>query len=182
MFKKPDKMRMEIVTNIGPVKMKEFHISNGKIIWVYQPLMNVVNKTDLEQMAAALGKKPEDCQSGNIARPLNGFDPGSISYLGIKKSDEIDTYMFEGSASSQGMQKTSLIQGKMLVWIGVKDGLLRKLVVIDWTGKETMSQVYKNVKLNIDIDDSLFEFIPPEGVKITDVTRSTIDMMKAMEK
>jgi len=37
---------------------------------------------------------------------------------------------------------------------------------------------YTNIEVNTKIADSLFEFTPPEGVQVTDMTERTIKMIK----
>ena len=44
-----------------------------------------------------------------------------------------------------------------------------------------MTQSYSNIQTNVEMDDSLFEFTPPEGAQIMDMTEPTINMMKQMK-
>lgn len=66
----------------------------------------------------------------------------------------------------------------MEIWIGADDGVLRKMIMLDKEGKEMMSQSYTNIQLGIEVADSQFEFTPPEGSQVVDMTEGTIGMMK----
>ncbi len=66
------------------------------------------------------------------------------------------------------------------VWISTKDGLPRKMVFHTPTGEEMMSQEFRNVEVNPTLDPSLFEFTPPEGVQVTDMTDGIINMLATM--
>ena len=71
-----------------------------------------------------------------------------------------------------------LAPAKMELWIGADDGLVRKIVMFDGQGAEMISQSYKNVELNPKVLDKEFEFTPPEGVQVMDMTEQTLNMMK----
>ncbi|NLY02782.1 MAG: outer membrane lipoprotein carrier protein LolA [Rhodopirellula sp.] len=181
-FAKPGKMRMKISTDLGMMKMDQIIVSDGATIWTYQPTMKMVSKIDVAKLAAATGK--EDAaqqQSGDITQPLKGLQPDSIKLLRTEESDGAKTYVFEGSPQTAGMSKVPFQPAKMQVWVGAEDGVLHKMVMLDEKDNEMLSQTYENIKLGIDVPAGTFEFTPPEGVQVMDMTEGTINMIKTMK-
>jgi len=181
LFKKPGKMRMEMIMDMGAMKMKQIHISDGKITWIYQPLMKMVTKIDVEKVTAEMKEKVGESNSGDISKPFQGFQRESLSYR-VKKVGGEKFYVFQGLPKIPEMQKTTFAPAKMEIWLGADDGMVRKIIMFSEEGKEMMSQVYTNVNINVRIADSQFEFTPPEGVQVMDMTEGSVNMMREMQK
>ena len=182
LFKKPQKSRMDMTTKMGGMEISQSTVSDGKTTWTYQPQMNIVQKIDMEKILSETGNDLTKQNNGNLSDSLEGMIPGSISYIKTEKVNGEQTYVFEGKPKVSQMNNMPFSLEKMKLWLSVKDGMPRKVVIFDKDGKEIMTQEYSNIKINIDIPDSQFEFNPPEGVQVTDMTDSTIQMMKQMNK
>jgi outer membrane lipoprotein-sorting protein len=61
-------------------------------------------------------------------------------------------------------------QGQTTLYFGAEDGLLRKMLTIDGTGTQTSSTLLEEIETDIDIDDARFEYTPPKGVEVLDLT------------
>jgi len=180
-FKKPHKSKMEINGKIGPMDMKQIIISDGKMAWTYQPNMNMVQKIDLEKIIAETGDNSKQ-KNGDPSNPFQSLKRDSIIYIRTEKIDDKDVYLFQGVPEIQDTQDISLIPEKVEIGIYADNGMLSKMVMFNKEGKEMMSQVYSNIRLNLEIPDSEFEFTPPEGVQVMDMTEGTIETMKQMQK
>lgn len=62
--------------------------------------------------------------------------------------------------------------GMVLAYIGVEpdSGLLRQVMIIDFYGNGNEVQL-SNVKLDVDLPEEMFTFVPPQGVQIEDNTQ-----------
>ncbi len=181
LFKRPRKMWMEMIMDMGAMKMKQIHVSDGRITWVYQPQMKMVTKIDLERVTAEMKEKMGESNSGDISKPFQGFQQETLSYR-IKKAGGEKFYVFQGLPKIPERQKMTFSPARMEMWLGADDGLARKIIMFTEEGKEMMSQVYTNVKINVSIADSRFEFTPPEGVQVMDMTEGSVNMMREMQK
>lgn len=61
---------------------------------------------------------------------------------------------------------TSAMVGKIKLLIGVEDGFARSVEMRDLAGTPIRATRYQNIQLNEAIDDSVFEYAPPEGLRV----------------
>lgn len=54
------------------------------------------------------------------------------------------------------------------IYVGKKDGFLRKVELRGRDGAVMLTMTIKNVMVNVSIDDSVFVYTPPDGVKVMD--------------
>jgi outer membrane lipoprotein-sorting protein len=182
-FKEPNKSWMELNTKMGGMEMNQITVSDGKTTWTHQPQMNMVQKIDIERVMAETGNDMTRQQGGgNLSNPLEGFERESISYIRKDKVEGEGVYVFQGTPKGVQTKNMPFTIGKMELWISTKNGMPRKVIIFNKEDKEIMSQTYSNIEVNIEIPDSQFEFTPPEGVQITDMTEGTINMMKQMNQ
>ena len=120
----------------------------------------------------------------NLARPFEAFPKDAVKYTGKKKADGKEVYVFEVSLSKftppQGANQppSQDMPKKMVFWLSADTGLPYEVMMVSGSGATLMEQTYSNYRINVPIPDSDFEFNPPEGVQTTDMTDSTIRMMK----
>jgi len=181
LFKKPRKMWMEMIMDMGAMKMKQIHVSDGKITWIYQPQMKMVTKIDMERVTAEMKEEAGGSNSGDISKPFQLFQRETLSCR-IKKSGGKKFYVFQGLPKIPEAQKTAFTPAKIEMWLAADDGLVRKIIMFSEEGKEMMSQEYTNVKINVRLADSQFKFTPPEGVQVMDMTEGSVNMMREMQK
>lgn len=191
LFKKPDSMRMEMVLEMYP-DQKTIIVSDGRTTWTYMPSMKMAHKIDIARMKKEFGglHKPGGIfeqhakESGDILNPLQGFDKGNIKFIGVDLTTEGDALAFEATYPDKMLEPRSEQWGftpsKAMFWILKDSGVTSKMDIFNKEGAKMMSQEYKNIKLNPQIADSVFTFVPPEGTQVMDMTDSTIDMMKSM--
>lgn len=176
-FKKPNKSRMQMNAKIGAMDMQQTIVSNGKTTWSYQPNMKIAQKMDLEKIIAETGNDTGQ-KNGDPSNPFQSLNRDSIAYVRTDKIDGKDVYIFQGIPQVTEAENVPFIPAKIEIGLSADNGMLSKIVMFSNEGKEMMSQSYSNVQLDINIPDSQFEFTPPEGVQVMDMTEGTINMMK----
>jgi outer membrane lipoprotein-sorting protein len=180
-FKKPNRSHMDFETDMGAMKMKQTVVSNGKTTWTYQPLMNMVSTIDMEKLAAAgIPGVGQNQGANDLSKPFQGVNRDTITALGTETIDGVETQAFEATPDLSGAPNMPFKPAKVQMWLGMADGVPRRVVMLDQAGQETMSQTYTNVVLNGEFPDSQFEFTPPANAQVLDMTEGTISMMKQM--
>jgi outer membrane lipoprotein-sorting protein len=182
LFKKPNKMRLETVMDMGAMKLEQTQISNGKEVWTYQPKMNMANKIDMAKVGSAIpGAGGPGGGANDISKPFQGLRPDSIALVRTEDLEGKKAYVFAGVPGEPNLPKMPFDLAKVEVWIGADDGLVHRVTMLNTQGKEIMSRTYSNIQVNVEAADSLFEFTPPPGVQVMDMTEATLSMMKTMK-
>jgi outer membrane lipoprotein-sorting protein len=179
---KPRRSRIETSMDLGRMKMEQIVISDGSTIWTYQPTLKMVHKIDAEKVAAATGMDDAAQTGGDIMQPLRGLEPKSIKLLRTEQIDEANAYVLEGSPRVANMPQLPFRPERIRIWIEADHGLLRKVVMFDAEGAEMMSQNYDNIEVNVDVPDEKFQFTPPEGVQVLDMTEGVINMLRGLKE
>lgn len=161
MHKKPDKLNMELSV-VGNNPMKQMTISNGDCLWQYIPQANVARKINIKS-AVAKGFMQEQ---GGLHMPFKDIEPESMKFAGRSAVYGHRVVVFEGKPKASLKQQDPERFIKMAVWVSPEDGLARRVAVYDRQDNEVMIQEFTNLKTNIFLRDSLFEFSPPKGTKI----------------
>lgn len=149
-LKKPDKIYVEFTK---PLTQKI--ISDGKFIWIYIPELNQAIKQevslgDIDDPILAIGKLFETLQKD--------YD---IVLAGDENVDGEDTYLldFTPKKGNENLPKMKASISKKS-WIPVKSDIIEKQHLVN------ISIIFKNIKTNIKISNSIFEFTPPKDVEI----------------
>ncbi|MDZ7617301.1 MAG: hypothetical protein U1E05_09865 [Patescibacteria group bacterium] len=177
----PGKSRMEMAMNLGGMKMDQIIVSDGATVWTYQPALKMAHRIDVVKVAAETGVEQAGQQAGDLTKPLAGLVPASVKLVRTEKVGDVEWYVFEGAPALPKMPQIPFKPAKIEVTISAEDGLLRKSVMLDANGKEMISQAYDNVEVNVDIPEERFQFTPPEGVQVTDMTEGVLNMLKTMK-
>lgn len=114
-----------------------------------------------------------------------------LKFIGTETLDGNEVYVLEGKGgeklkmmmdaigadASAQMAQMGLSMEQIRVKVGKADGFPRELTYFDDEGSPSMKMSYRNVRLNIDLDDSLFVYTPPEGVAVIDLTEMIGDAL-----
>jgi outer membrane lipoprotein-sorting protein len=125
-------------------------VSNGKTMWIYDKRRNEVVKVNLPE------KRPK-FDYGEIIKDL--LKRNEVKLLGSDKVDGRDCYVIEVIPKNK---KTFYVEQKL--WID-KEYWYPLKIEINY-GEFNSTIEYKDVKFNIGIPDSFFEFKPPKGAKV----------------
>jgi outer membrane lipoprotein-sorting protein len=182
LFKKPRKTYVDMSVDMGVMKLQQIVISDGETVWNYQPTLKMASKIDVEKVIAATGIEKAGQNTSDITQPFQGLQPESIKLVDTKELDGRKVYVFEGKPQMAEMPQIPFKPAKIQVWVGDETGLLRKVVMLNEEGNEMMTQAYDNIQLNVEVPEDKFQFTPPEGVQVMELTEGTINMMKSMNK
>jgi outer membrane lipoprotein-sorting protein len=150
------------------------------------PTMNMAHKIDMSKIKDKMPNSGAATDSADITNPFEGLPQDGIKYLEKKTVDGKEVQVFEAvmpfagqmSADQPGNQ---MMPKKMNILIAADSGLPYKIIAYSQNDTLMMQQTYSNFRTNIPIDDSEFEFTPPEGVQVMDMTEGAINMMQQMQ-
>jgi len=175
-YKKPGKRRSvqysaETLEKTGEV----IEITDGEVSWwiMEKPKAAMKNKSAFQR----------NIVHENILHDHWGsvcdYDPSDeLKHIGEETIDGIDCYILMQTAYAG--KKTS-----NKLYIQKDTGLVKKVINLDHKGNEDWQEFFSNYLLNIDIDDSEFEYTPPEDFIFVDYTapmKSPEDIKKMSEK
>ena len=168
MNKMPDKSRIEY---LEPGEMAgQVMVNDGKTIWSYDPGKNEVTRMDMPEFA----NLSEQDYTQSIKEILNQTD---ISYQGTEKFEGRSVYNIKASpknGSMMGMHYNMLVDSEN--WMPLKTE------VFDKNDKLMTSMEYRDIKFNIGIPDSEFEFKIPEGAKVVTKERPAPPKQMTLEE
>lgn len=143
----------------GGVEVSKFDCSPEKDFFLAQPMQMTI----LGGPWAPLGQHP--------LRMLEDYDESfDITIVDTNKLDGVKVYRIEGTLKTGGTTEMGFPPGMVLrAAIGKKDGFVRKLELSEPNDDgDGLTMVFKNIKINIDVEDSVFVYTPPEGVIVED--------------
>ncbi|MFH1406461.1 MAG: hypothetical protein ABIH01_00430 [Candidatus Omnitrophota bacterium] len=149
------KVDMDILGGTQPVK--QLTVCDGSTMWQYMKPMEVVYKLDLTKRGGDIG---------DIRDATQDMEQATMKFV---KKDNIAgdaVYIIEGTPKSYIKIQDPQKYATMEIAIGVDDGLVRRLAIKDSQGNPTILEEYKNIKINIPIDDKEFAFTVPAGAKV----------------
>jgi len=184
-FKKPDKFYMMSKTNMMGGATQEI-FSTGDIMWSYTPTMNMATKMDMKKVKAMGQNQAGMAGQADISHPFKGMSKDAIKYIETKDTEEGRVHVFEakpdfGGQTPPGGPGHEMLPEKIIVWISAETGLPTKNIMIGKNGATMMEQTFTDFQINPAIDDSVFEFTPPQGVQVMDMTQGAMNMMQQMQ-
>ena len=184
-FKKPDKFYMKSETNMMGGATQEI-FSSGDILWTYMPKMGMATKMDMKKLKAAGKDQAGMGGQGDLTNPFKGLSKDAIKYIETKETGEGKVYVFETKPDFGGQMPPDapghqMLPDKIITWISIETGLPIKTIMIGKNGATMMEQTYSDFQINPNIEDSVFEFTPPTGVQVMDMTKGGMNMMQQMQ-
>jgi len=175
LFRRPDLIRMEM-TGATPAQ-QSINIFDGEFNWIYQPQMNMVMKIEIEKVRSEF---PDFGVDNSLFESLQGLDKKSVQYIRntIFTGEEVAVFQGQTDGKMAQMGLGSMQPAWIEVWVGMHDGLLRRMVMYRENGEEMMVMQVELQEINPSIPDTAFVFTPPEGVKVMDMTEGTLNMLR----
>lgn len=135
---------------------KQLIVSDGKTIWFYMPSDNQVI---IGSFAKSFKYKPTQTFLTGMGRILEDFN---VKFGNTKElSNTSGEYVLELIPKNH----TDESPAKILLSVNKKDFLIEKSTIVDRFGNITEID-FNNIKLNTNLPDKLFTFIPPKDVEI----------------
>jgi len=188
-FKKPNKART-ISTGGMMGAMGHETYSNGNVMWSYMPTAGMATKMDVTRFKSANQDYPGMAGGGNPITMFKNIPKDKIEYIDDKITDEGLAYVFkttmfmdleeEMPQEASEFPMPAMMPKEMVFWISAGTGLPVKMIMIGKNDKTMMEMTYSEYEINPEIDDSIFEFTPPEGVQVMDMTHGAENIMKQM--
>lgn len=173
-------IRMQMVRN-GKVAYSVFNVMGMTMAW----------KVDLGK----LGVQKDG--AGNLGGMMAMFDPDSGAELKLlgdrddKMPDGEEVWVIEGKAvgdavgAGVGMSLGTMLKAEMArsrVFIGKKTKVVRRIEFLEKKGDEPTAYFeYSNIKMNEGVSEADFDFKPPEGVPVIDMTAMVRGQIGAAE-
>jgi len=152
-------------------------VTNGEVTWIesrnpLKPQVRVV-KHKTEKLAAQ-GMQPGQ----DPVREMEAFK--EMYSLKVVEEDEFDgvkVYVLEGDFRDEYLEKhptavtARKLRKRIRIYVGQDDMFTRKVKAYDEDGSESLIREFTNVKFNKPVDDALFEYTPPKGAKVQDLSK-----------
>jgi len=134
-------------------------------------------KVEIERIRSEF---PEFNVNNSLFESFQGLDKGRVQYIRNATFADEEVAVFQGYMDDKMAQMGlgSIQPAWVEVWVGMEDGLLRRMVMYRESGEEMMIIEAEIEEINPSIPDSAFVFSPPEGAKVMDMTEGTLNMLR----
>ncbi len=164
-FQKPNLLRQEYSDPANPENMTQLIVADGKIIWSYTPLINQITKQELIQDESRMELMP------GFGRSLENIEKNySLSLAEDELAEKIGIHVVELIPRNQNLGSGAMFD-VLQVWIRDVDSVPVQFKYKDQKNETTFVLSFKEVKINENLDESVFKFEPPKGVQIITVPK-----------
>lgn len=168
-YQQPDKRRIEFAPSLEAEDVAQLVVSDGVAEWQHFPAKKLVYRTDWATMRAA-GADPNTLQLRGLHQPFIDVKPETIRLVTTKTEGRQAIYVFEAEPAGTLVVDAPFTPGTIRLEVSAADGLTRRLAMTDAQGQEILIQQYTKVEVNPPIAPSQFQFTPPPGTQVTDVS------------
>ena len=161
LFQKPQQRWLEIY-EADAQEPSQILIADGKTEWQYYPQNSVVYR--------ALNPPPPP----GPHRPFAEAQPGTLRFIRLVEEGGQKRLRFEAEPLPSMKEGAPVPIQKMRIEVGEKDGLARKLELLDSKGQSVLTQSFTEVEINVAVDKNRFSFVPQEGVAVMDLPVSEL--------
>ena len=131
-------------------------VSDGSTLWIYDMDLEQVSK---QALSSDLGNAPSLLLSGELDQITRQYQVNLVSETN-KQTSPTQALSFELSPLSE---KDSKLFSRLT--IDFRAGVIQSMTMLDSFDQHTSIE-FSDVKLNPELDDSLFQFTPPAGVDV----------------
>lgn len=156
---------------------KQLMVSDGDMMWQVVPFLKLASKVDLATLKKEFGEGYFIPAKEDISRPLKEVEEGSVKYLGKELLEAKEYFVLEAKPKPQ-IQADQIPFSKAKLWIDPATGLEKKAVFYDLEDKEVFQRNFSEVKINLEISDQEFIFLPEEGMEVIDSTEETRNLLR----
>lgn len=128
--------------------MKQLIVTNGKTVWIYDPDLEQATR---QQMDAQVGNTPALLLSGQTSTMTKSFK--------VTQPDAKQAYFVLYPRNKDGVFESLAIR--------FAGDVPSQMVLKDSLGQQT-TVTFSNAKLNVNLSNDLFAFVPPKGTDVID--------------
>ncbi len=138
--------------------------------------------TGLPSPSGGLGGNPVEA----VEAMLNTFDlqldgKDTIGGVEVYRLSATVKDELKGQMDPTGqMEQMGISLNGVRMAFGIEDGFPREYSMLDTEGNPIMSMTYSNLVLNPEVDASIFEYTPPEGTQVMDMTAMMEQQMQGL--
>ena len=155
---KPDKIYWEVKEPIANAL-----IVNGKTLWMYYPTLRQVDKVDISGKQKTVMRYLEMSEEGSVIKE-------NFRIRLLDNSNEKGVFLLELSPKNP---RTSKRVARMRIWVDSQTWFLSRLDLWEPNGDYSSIRL-KDAKLNVPIQDSIYDFKPPPGTTINEPLKSSL--------
>jgi outer membrane lipoprotein-sorting protein len=174
--------RIDVIEPIpGVGKAQRVSVCDGKTIWSYFPTGNAAYKIDVARLKEKWSE--DELERRGIllnTDPFEGADEQEIKYLKEGTFEETPCYLFEMPAPKPDAKLQAA--DRMVLWIGVKDGLLRLQEAFSRDGRQQDRRVLHVLELDPKTSPEDFQLKLPTNCKVEDVTDKVLKDLEEPKK
>lgn len=187
-------MDVDMMGQLGRVKTV---VGDDGVQWTETDVNGELNvmKLDMKAITEAAGGNEDAALPGanpsmpqDVTKILASLDKTyDLELKGTELADDTEVYVLEGSLKEEArgnvdpggrLSSMGIALEKTRVKIGVSDGFLRKSEMIGPDGSVFISITFTNFNANPDFEDSVFNYIPPQGAQVMDMTEPALRQMR----
>lgn len=148
--RRPDRFLMRFTDPAGDVI-----VADGRHFWMYQPS---ADRTQVLRSAMGQGGMQVDLQQEFLSNPTQRY---VATLVGTETVDDRPADVL--TLVPRGRSQYRLIR----IWVDRNDSLVRRFEMTE--ENETVRRLeFRNMRRNVDLPDSLFQFTPPAGTRVFD--------------
>jgi outer membrane lipoprotein-sorting protein len=162
-------------------KLEHVTVCDGQTLWSYYPREKVAYKIDLAALKEKYGEA-NLLRRGIIlsADPFQGADEEHAHFLEETKLDGVACYVFQVPLTTSGAKLLAAQSARL--WIGVKDGLLRRQETFSKDGGNLDRINLRVISTDADAPEGAFQLKLPPDCRVEDVTASVEPLLADTKK
>ena len=159
-FQKPNLLKQKYLDPANPEHMTQLIISDGQTLWSYTPLVNQATRQQLVQDESRMELLP------GFGRSMENIEKNySLSLIEDELAEKRGIHVVELKPKSHYANSSSMFD-VLQVWIKDEDSVPVQFMYKDEKNEMTFILSFKNIKVNEDLDKSIFKFEVPKGVQV----------------
>lgn len=162
-FQKPNLFRQEYVDPANPENMTQLIVADGKKLWSYTPLINQITKQNMVQDESRMELLP------GFGNSMENIEKNySLSLVADELAEKSGSHLVELIPKNVDMNSKTMFD-VLRIWIRDADSAPTQFMYKDKKNELTFVLSFKNMKINVELDEATFKFEPPKGVQIITV-------------
>ncbi len=156
LYQKPQRRRLEIYQGDAE-QPSQILVADGTVEWQHYPQSGTVYRV--------LNPPPPP----GPHRPFAEVQPGTLRFIQWVEEGGERRLRFEAEPLPSMKEGAPVSVRKLEIEVGERDGLARRLQLLDAQGQPVLTQNFTQVEVNLDLEQNQFLFVPQEGMTVMDL-------------